>query len=92
MSPANTQDLLLYAADSLKAALSDVAEDFADTYGTAVATRFGPSGLMRQRIEAGETAHVFASANMRHPRSLESAGKAGAGGVDSVPEQPAERI
>ena len=73
--PAISEDLSLYAAGSLKAALSDVAQDFAATQGTVVATTFGPSGLMRERIEAGEIAHVFASANMRHPRTLEAAGK-----------------
>ena len=77
MSPAVAEDVALYAAGSLKAALSDVAQNYADTYGTPVATSFGPSGLMRERIEAGETAHVFASANMRHPRTLEHAGNGG---------------
>ncbi|MGK7652774.1 molybdate ABC transporter substrate-binding protein [Roseovarius sp. B08] len=77
MTQAQAQDLSLYAAGSLKAALSDVAADYAETYGTPVATSFGPSGLMRERIEAGETVHVFASANMRHPRTLESAGNGG---------------
>lgn len=78
MSPAMAQDVSLYAAGSLKAALSDVVEDFTQATGTAVATSFGPSGLMRERIEAGETAHVFASANMRHPLTLSDAGKGGA--------------
>lgn len=77
MTPAMAEEVSLFAAGSLKAALSDVAEDYAAAYGTPVATRFGPSGLMRERIEAGEVAHVFASANMRHPRTLESAGKGG---------------
>ncbi|MGR3315963.1 MAG: molybdate ABC transporter substrate-binding protein [Roseovarius indicus] len=77
MSPAQAEDISLFAAGSLRAALSEVAEDFTQTYGTPVAATFGPSGLMRERIEAGETAHVFASANMRHPRTLESAGKGG---------------
>lgn len=77
MSAAQAHDLSLYAAGSLKAALTDVAADYAEAYDTPVATSFGPSGLMRERIEAGETAHVFASANMRHPRTLESAGKGG---------------
>lgn len=77
MSPAAAEDISLYAAGSLKAALSDVAENYAETYGTPVATHFGPSGLMRERIEAGETAHVFASANMRHPDTLAKAGKGG---------------
>ncbi len=74
---AAAEPVALYAAGSLKAALGEVAEDFAETYGLPVAARFGPSGLMRERIEAGETAHLFASANMRHPRTLEAAGRAG---------------
>jgi molybdenum ABC transporter molybdate-binding protein len=77
MTPAMAEEVSLFAAGSLKAALSEVAEDYTAIYGTPVATSFGPSGLMRERIEAGEVAHVFASANMRHPRTLESAGKGG---------------
>lgn len=77
MTPAMAEEVSLFAAGSLKAALSEVAEDYTAAYGTPVATRFGPSGLMRERIETGEEAHVFASANMRHPRTLESAGKGG---------------
>jgi hypothetical protein len=32
---------------------------------------------MREWIEAGEAAHVFASANMAHPRRLAEAGRGG---------------
>lgn len=76
-TPAMAQDVSLFAAGSLKAALSDVAADFTAASGTPVVTAFGPSGLMRERIEAGEAAHVFASANMRHPQTLADAGKGG---------------
>jgi len=76
------ETLRLYAAGSLKAAMSDVARDFEKTAGKGhgVEIVFAPSGLLRQRIAAGETAHVFASANMKHPRSLAAAGQ-GAGPV-----------
>lgn len=77
MTPAMADEVSLFAAGSLKAALSDVSEDFTRTYGIPVSSTFGPSGLMRERIEAGDTAHVFASANMRHPRTLEAAGNGG---------------
>jgi molybdenum ABC transporter molybdate-binding protein len=77
MTPALADEVTLFAAGSLKAALSDVAAAYSSTYRISVATRFGPSGLMRERIEAVEVAHVFASANMRHPRTLERAGKGG---------------
>lgn len=78
VTPAVAQDdLTLFAAGSLKAALSDVVGNYSNEYGRAVITAFGPSGLMRGRIEEGEGAHVFASANMRHPRTLEAAGRGG---------------
>jgi molybdenum ABC transporter molybdate-binding protein len=77
MTPATAEEVSLFAAGSLTAALSEVAKDYTTAYGVPVDTIFGPSGLMRERIEAGEVAHVFASANMRHPRTLESAGKGG---------------
>ena len=67
----------LHAAGSLKAALTQVAGDFQAASGHKVETAFGPSGLLRQRIEKGEPAAVFASANMKHPKILEEAGKAG---------------
>lgn len=71
------QDVSLYAAGSLSAALGEVAEGFAEAYGVRVSPTFGPSGLMRARIEAGEAAHVFASANMAHPRRLADAARGG---------------
>ncbi|TDL76582.1 molybdate ABC transporter substrate-binding protein [Palleronia sediminis] len=77
MTAAHAQDLSLYAAGSLKAAMSDIARDYTQAHGSGVATTFGPSGLLRERIEGGEAAHVFASANMRHPRTLAEAGKGG---------------
>lgn len=67
----------LHAAGSLKAALTQVVRDFEQATGHKVDTAFGPSGLLRQRIEKGEPAAVFASANMKHPKILEKAGKAG---------------
>ena len=39
---------------------------------TAVEAVFGPAGLLRQRIEAGERPHIFASANLAHPQRLVS--------------------
>ncbi|MBY8977172.1 molybdate ABC transporter substrate-binding protein [Rhodobacteraceae bacterium NNCM2] len=66
----------LHAAGSLKSAMTDIADAFEQAHGRTVARSFGPSGLLRQRIEGGETAEVFASANMRHPAALADAGKA----------------
>lgn len=79
---ANAETINLYAAGSLKAALADVARAFESGPGKGhvIMTTFAPSGLLRKRIEKGEPAHVFASANMKHPAALGQAGKT-AGGV-----------
>lgn len=70
-------EITLYAAGSLRSALGDVAKAFEQSTGNAVKTEFAPSGLLRQRIEAGEVVHVFASANMEHPQTLVSKGQKG---------------
>ena len=67
----------LYAAGSLKSALSEIADAFKAETGIAVAGTFGASGLLRDRIAKGEPAEVFASANMEHPESLAKSGRAG---------------
>lgn len=67
----------LYAAGSLRAALTEAAAAFEASGGPKVAGTFGPSGLLRERIEKGEPAEVFASADMGHPQKLAAAGRAG---------------
>ena len=71
-SPARAETMNLYAAGSLKAALSEVARAFEAQNGgkIRVETTFGASGLLRERIEKGEPAHVFASADTGHPKRL----------------------
>jgi len=68
----------LYAAGSLRAAMTEIGTGFRDRTGVPVAATFGASGLLRERIEKGEPAQVFASADMGHPRKLAEAGRAGA--------------
>src|SRR5262245_65736994 len=66
----------LYAAGSLKAAIGEAARAFeAETAGAKVELEFGPSGLLRERIENAEAAHVFASADVGHPAKLAAAGR-----------------
>jgi ABC-type molybdate transport system substrate-binding protein len=43
--------------------------------GIKLAPVFGPSGALRERIERGEPADVFASADMGHPQRLAAAGR-----------------
>lgn len=74
--PANAQDapMRLYAAGSLRAALTEAVAAFrAAPGGTAVEATFGASGLLRGRIEGGEAADVFASADLGHPRAVAQA-------------------
>ena len=70
------QPLAVYAAGSLRAALTEVAQAFERQHGSKVALTFGASGLLRDRIAGGEAAQVFASANMEHPQALAASGKA----------------
>lgn len=69
---ATAESINLYAAGSLRAALTEVAKAFEEKSAGqhTVATTFGASGLLRERIEAGEPAHVFASADTAHPKRL----------------------
>src|SRR5262249_35674896 len=72
-----TDPVQLYAAGSLRAALSEIATAFEATAGIKVQAKFGPSGTLKDEIAAGARANVFASANMEHPQALASARKSG---------------
>lgn len=63
------------AAGSLREALTEIAERFEAVRGYKVALRFGASGLLRESIERGESAQVFASADTEHPERLARAGQ-----------------
>jgi molybdate transport system substrate-binding protein len=65
------------AAGSLRTAIGEIAAAFAYATKIKVATGFGPSGVLRERIEKGEATDVFASADMGNPLALFRAGKAG---------------
>jgi molybdate transport system substrate-binding protein len=78
VSAVHADGLVLYGAGSLRDALGAVAKDFSAKTGIPVNTSFGPSGLMRQKIEAGDKVDVFASADMAHPLKLQRDGKAAA--------------
>ena len=71
------QPVLLHAAGSLRGALTDVAQAFEASAKLPVTRSFRSSGLLREALEKGEAAEVFASANMNHPLSLMQEGKAG---------------
>jgi molybdate transport system substrate-binding protein len=68
--------IVLFAAGSLREAMAQIAADYRAAAGIAVHTEFGPSGLMRERIEHGERADLLASADTGHPLALQQRGLA----------------
>ena len=68
------EPLPVYAAGSLREAFTAIAADYEARSGQKIVLTFGASGLLRQRIEQGEGAQVFASADTDHPRRLAARG------------------
>ncbi len=64
-------DLTLYAAGSLRTAMTAMIERFAAETGIRVDPSFGPSGSFRTKIEGGDVPDIFASANVEHPKALQ---------------------
>ena len=80
MTDANAQatdPVLLHAAGSLRAALTDISKAFEVAGGAPVQAKYGPSGLLKDEIAGGGKAEVFASANMEHPQALAATGRSG---------------
>jgi molybdate transport system substrate-binding protein len=79
---AHAEDVQLYAAGSLRGALTEVAKAFETATAHHVTAKFGPSGVLKDEIAGGAKtdgakADVFASANMEHPTALSDAHKSG---------------
>jgi len=74
---ASAETVTLFAAGSLRGALTDAAKAFEAKTGDKLELKFGPSGVLKNEIAGGANAQVFASANMEHPRALHDAGKVG---------------
>ena len=67
----------LYAAGSLRAALTEIGKLFAVEVGHGVEAKFGPSGLLKDAIAGGCGADLFASANMEYPHALNRSNRSG---------------
>lgn len=67
------ETLQVYGAGSLTAAFTDLLRRFPNGADEVRPPEFGPSGLMRERIERGAPVDLFASADMAHPRRLAQA-------------------
>ena len=75
---ARADEVVLYGAGSLREVLTAIAKDFTAKTGIKVRTAFGPSGLMREKIEGGDKVDLFASADMGHALKLRQEGLAAA--------------
>lgn len=71
-----TLPLRLYAAGSLRNALTPLLAAFSESHALDVMTTFGPAGLLSEKIEQGDAVDLFASANCAHPLRLKMLGLA----------------
>lgn len=69
-TPARADTLKVMGAGSLRAAMTDLLQHFPKQSDEVDTPEFGASGLMRQKIESGEHADVFASADLEQPHKL----------------------
>ena len=71
------ETITLYAAGSLKNALTDLTESYESATGNVVSAKYGASGLLKDEISKGAKADVFATANMEHPQALHDQNRSG---------------
>jgi molybdate transport system substrate-binding protein len=76
ISAARAEGLRVLAAGSLREVMGEIGERYKEATGTAVTAEFGPSGLLRERIEKGDHVDLFASADMGNPLKLLQDGRA----------------
>jgi molybdenum ABC transporter molybdate-binding protein len=57
--------------------MTEIAGAFDQRFKTTTKVSFGPSGMMRERIEKGEHVDLFTSADMGNPQKLAAAHRAG---------------
>jgi molybdate transport system substrate-binding protein len=73
---ARAEGLRVLAAGSLREVIGEIGDRYTKATRTAVTADFGPSGVLRERIEKGEKVDLFASADMGHPLKLLADGRA----------------
>lgn len=64
------EQLRVLAAGSLREVIGAIGSQYHKATGVEIVAAFGPSGVLRQRIERGEHADLFASADIGHPITL----------------------
>lgn len=74
----STDELRVFAAGSLKAALGAVMADYAKAVPQLhIAAQWGPAGALREKLETGTPFDLYASAALGHALTLERAGISG---------------
>jgi molybdate transport system substrate-binding protein len=76
-SASEAPPIRLYAANNLSAALTEISDAYHATTGIAVEAVFASSGLIRERINAGESVDIIASADFDVPESFAANGRSG---------------
>jgi molybdate transport system substrate-binding protein len=76
IAAARAEGLRVLGAGSLREVIGEVGARYRTAIGIEVSADFGPSGLVRERIEKGEKADLFASADMGHALKLLADGRA----------------
>jgi molybdate transport system substrate-binding protein len=69
-------ELHVLAAGSLREVIGAIGDQYRKATEVDIVAAFGPSGVLRQRIEKGEHADLFASADLGHPLTLQKEGRA----------------
>src|SRR5690349_5167245 len=77
VSPASAADIRVMAAGSLKDPFTAIFAEFGKQYHVGFSPTWGPSGLLRERLQGGEGFDVFASAALPHAQALSDAGLSG---------------
>jgi molybdate transport system substrate-binding protein len=73
-SSASAADIQVMAAGSLKDPFTAIFADYTKRYGGGFAAVWGPSGVLRERLQNGEAFDIFASAALPHAQTLTDAG------------------
>ena len=77
--PAESHDIVVFAAASLSPALDEIADRFEREQGVRVKRSYASSSTLAKQIDAGAPAHVFVSANPRWVEWLVQRGAISAG-------------
>jgi molybdate transport system substrate-binding protein len=70
INAARAEDLHVLAAGSLREVMGELGSQYTKATGVGITADFGPSGVLRERIEKGAPADLFASADVGHPLTL----------------------